>query len=75
MTKKEQNFRQLELNPGPLTCEVIALFIVPQHQLFNVYIKLIMFNVFVHEILLVDAVWSWQSSICQEFKDNNIQGK
>ena len=56
MTKKEQNFRQLELNPGPLTCEVIALFIVPQHQLFNVYIKLIMLNVFVHEILLVDAV-------------------
>ena len=54
--RKEKNFLQRELNPGPLTCKVITLSIVPQHQLLNMRVKLILFNVFAHEILRVDAV-------------------
>ena len=54
--RKEKNFPRQELNPGPLTCKVITLSIAPRHQLLNVHVKLILFNVFAHEILRVDAI-------------------
>ena len=54
--KKRKHFPWREANPGPLTCKVITLSIVPRHQLLNVHVKLILFNVFAHEILRVDAV-------------------
>ena len=46
------------LNPTPLTCKVIAISIVPRHQVLNICVKLIIFNIFAHEILQVDAVWT-----------------
>ena len=75
MKNKRKNFPRRELNPGPLTCNVVTLSIAPLHQLLNLHVKLILFNVFAYEILRVDAVWSWQSCIYQEFKDIRIQGK
>ena len=46
------------LNPTPLTCKVIAISIVPRHHVLNIYVKLIIFNIFAHEIVQVDAVWT-----------------
>ena len=57
--KKEKSFLQQESNPRPLKCEVILISIAPQHQVFNICIKLIIFNIFAHKILPVDVVWSW----------------
>ena len=59
MTKKKKNFPRREPNPWPLTCKVITLSVAPWHQLLNMHVKLILFNVFAHEILWVDAVKSW----------------
>ena len=46
------------LNPTPLTCKVITISIVPRHQVLNICVKLIIFNIFAHEIVQVDAVWT-----------------
>ena len=46
------------LNPTPLTCKVIAISIVPRHHVLNIFVKLIIFNIFAHEIVQVDAVWT-----------------
>ena len=54
--RKEKNFPRQESNPGPLTCKVIALSIAPRHQLVNMLVKLILLNIFAHEILRVDVV-------------------
>ena len=35
----------------------------------NVHVKSVIFNGFAHEILPVDAVWSWSSCISKKFKD------
>ena len=56
-TKKKQMFGGSQ-NPRPLTCKVIAISIVPPHQVLNICVKLIIFNIFAHEILQVDAVWT-----------------
>ena len=44
------------LNPTPLTCKVITISIVPRHQVLNICVKSIIFNIFAHEIVQVDAV-------------------
>ena len=46
------------LNPTPLTCKVITISIVPRHHVLNIFVKLIIFNIFAHEIVQVDAVWT-----------------
>lgn len=48
--------RKKVLDPRPLICEVIASAIVPQHQVFNTCVKLIIFNVLAREILPTDAI-------------------
>ena len=55
-SRREKNFARRKSNPGPLTCKVIALSIATRHRMLNVHVKLIMFNVFAHEILPVNAV-------------------
>ena len=57
--RKEKIFLQQELSPRPLTCKVDALSIAPQQQVLSIDVKLIIFNVFAHEILPADALWSW----------------
>ena len=54
--KQKKKFPRRELNPGPLTCNVVTLSIAPLHQMLNLHVKVILFNVFAHEILRVDAV-------------------
>ena len=57
--RKEKIFLQQELSPRPLTCKVDALSIAPRQQVLSIDVKLIIFNVFAHEILPADALWSW----------------
>ena len=67
--KKRKSFQQQESKHGPPTCKVNALSIAPQQLILKTPIKLSSFNTFAHEILLLDAVWSWQSFIYGELKD------
>ena len=48
--KKGRKFVWWELNPRPLTCKVIVMSIAPRHQMLHSCDKLIIFNVFAHEI-------------------------
>ena len=52
--KKGKNFPAL--SPRPLTCKVDALSIAPRQQVLSIDVKLIIFNVFAHEILPADAL-------------------
>ena len=54
--RKEKIFLQQELSPRPLTCKVEALSIAPRQQVLSIDVKLIIFNVFAHEILPADAL-------------------
>ena len=54
--KKKKHFQQRELNPRPPAWKVNMLSIVPRHLVLKISVKLIIFNTFAHEILLVDAV-------------------
>ena len=59
MTTKKSKKKKMfggGLNPTPLTCKVIAISIVPRHHVLNIFVKLIIFNIFAHEIVQVDAV-------------------
>ena len=57
--RKNKNFFRRESNPRPLTYKVNALTTAPRHQMLNIDVKVIIFNVFVCEILPVDTAWSW----------------
>ena len=52
-------FPPVEYEHQTITCKVNALFIAPRLLILNIDDKLIMFKIFAHEILPVDAVWSW----------------
>ena len=55
--KKDKSFFWRESNPRPFKCEVIiALSIVPLHQVLISDVELTMLTVFAHEILPVDSV-------------------
>ena len=54
--KKKKRFQQQEPKHRPPTCKVNALSIAPQQLILKTPIKLISFNTFAHEILLLDAV-------------------
>ena len=54
--RKEKIFLHQELSPRPLTCKVEALSIAPRQQVLSIDVKLIIFNVFAHEILPADAL-------------------
>ena len=54
--KEKKHFQQRELNPRPPAWKVNMLSIVPRHLVLKIFVKLIIFNTFAHEILLVDAV-------------------
>lgn len=55
---KKKKLFGVGLNPTPLTCKVIAISIVSRHHVLNIFVKLIIFNIFAHEIVQVDAVWT-----------------
>ena len=57
--KKKKSFKWQELDPRPLTWKVNWLPIAPWQLIIQTAVKLIIFNTFAHEILLVDTVWSW----------------
>ena len=54
--KKKKHFQKRELNPRPPAWKVNMLSIVPRQLVLKIPVKLIIFNTFAHEILLVDAV-------------------
>ena len=54
--KKKGNLNFPALSPRPLTCKVDALSIAPRQQVLSIDVKLIIFNVFAHEILPADAL-------------------
>ena len=55
--KKDKSFFWWESNPRPFRCKVIiALSIVPIHQVLISDVELTMLNVFAHEILPVNSV-------------------
>ena len=54
--EKKKHFQQHELNPRPPAWKVNMLSIVPRQLVLKIPVKLIIFNTFAHEILLVDAV-------------------
>ena len=54
--EKKKHFQQRELNPRPPAWKVNMLSIVPRQLVLKIPVKLIIFNTFAHEILLVDAV-------------------
>ena len=53
---KKKHFQQRELNPRPPAWKVNMLSIVPRQLVLKIPVKLIIFNTFADEILLVDAV-------------------
>ena len=54
--KEKKHCQQRELNPRPPAWKVNMLSIVPRQLVLKIPVKLIIFNTFAHEILLVDAV-------------------
>ena len=54
--KKGKNFPPAGVEPQPLTCKVDALSIVPRQQVSSIDVKLVIFNVFAHEIVPADAL-------------------
>ena len=77
LPKQEKRLLRREANLGPSMSKVNALSIAPRQLMLIGSVKVIMFNIFAHEILPVDAVWSWQSFIYEELKDifeENKQG-
>ena len=54
--KKGNNFPPAGVEPRPLTWQVDALSIVPRQQVLSIDVKLIIFNVFAHEILPADVL-------------------
>ena len=70
----DQKKEKIGVNARPFSCKIIAISIVPRHQVLNLRVKFIVFNIFAHEILPVDAVWGF---MYEEFKDifeGNKQG-